>query len=150
LIAQSTPDKAWPKEAYRVEWEETHIPPEAAANMMLAVPVTLRNNGNRVWPSSVIVVSYHWFRDDKLVIWDGVRTPLPRDLRVGGRATVAVRVKTPTEPGAYVLQITLVHEHVSWFENMGASTVIQPVVVRATTTSADCDGKSFTPCTDAR
>jgi len=138
--------EVWPNEAYRVEWEEAHVPQEAAANLMLAVPVTLRNGGNRVWPASLVFISYHWFRDDKLIVWDGVRTRLPRDVRAGSRASLAVRVKTPAEPGAYVLQLTLVHENVSWFENKGANTFSRPIVVGTTTASVDC-GNGSTSCT---
>jgi hypothetical protein len=112
--------------------------------------VTLRNGGTRVWPASAVLVSYHWFRDDKLVVWDGERTRLPRDLRAGGRATLAVRVKAPAEPGAYVLQLTLVHENVSWFENKGANTVIRPIVVRTTTELVDGDGGGSASCATER
>ena len=135
----------WPSEAYRVVWEESHVPQEAAANLILAVPVTLRNSGNRVWPASLVFMSYHWFRDDTLIVWDGVRTRLPRDVRAGSRASLAVRVKTPAEPGAYVLQLTLVHENVSWFENKGATTLSRPIVVGTTTASVDC-GSGSTSC----
>lgn len=145
-VAQA-PERAWPNEAYRVEWEEAHVPEEAAANLVLAVPVTLRNAGNRVWPVSLVFVSYHWFRDEALVSWDGVRTRLPRDLRAGGRATVAVRVKTPAEPGSYLLQLSLVHENVIWFEHKGADTLVRPIVVRAATTPVDCGDGGSTPCT---
>jgi hypothetical protein len=131
------PELAWPNEAYRVQWEEAHVPLEAAANMVFAVPVTLRNGGNRVWPASLVLLAYHWFRDQKLVVWDGERTRLPRDVRAGSQATLAMRVKTPAEPGAYMLQLTLVHENVIWFEHTGASTVSRPVVVRTTTASAN-------------
>ena len=89
-------DQTWPHEAYRVEWEEAHIPEEVAANVTIAVPVTLRNNGDRAWPASQVLVSYHWFRDGKLVVWDGERTPFPRDLRAGSRAAMSVRVATPS------------------------------------------------------
>ena len=136
----------WPTEAYRVEWEEAHVPREAAANLMLAVPLTLRNSGNRVWPASLVFIAYHWFRDDKVIVWDGERTRLPRDVRAGGRASLAARVKTPTEPGSYVLQLTLVHENVSWFENKGARTFTRPIVVGTTTASVDC-GSGSTSCT---
>jgi hypothetical protein len=129
--AAQAPELAWPNEAYRVDWEEAYVPLEADANRMQAVPVTLRNSGNKVWPASVVFVSYHWFRDGKLVVWDGERTRLPRDVRAGGRATLAVHVKTPAEPGAYVLQLTLVHENVIWFEHKGANMFIRPVAVGA-------------------
>ena len=138
VIGQPVAAKSWSSQAYRVEWEDAHIPEEVAANVVMAVPVTVRNIGNRVWPASQVFVAYHWFRDDRLVVWDGERTRLPRDLGAGGRAALSVRVETPAEPGSYVLQLTLVHELVSWFENKGAATVIRPVAVRPPTPSVDC------------
>jgi hypothetical protein len=147
IAAQS--DQAWLDEAYRVGWEEAHVPQEAAANVVLAVPVTLRNRGNRIWPTSQVFVAYHWFRDHKLVVWDGVRTHLPRDLEPGGRATLSARVKTPAESGSYVLQITLVQELVTWFENKGATTIFRPIVVLPPTASVDCGISGSTTCTAA-
>ena len=138
----------WPDQAYRVEWEEAHIPEEAAASAKIAIPVTVRNNGDRAWPASQVFVSYHWFRDDHLVVWDGARTSLPRDLRPASRAALSARVATPSEPGSYVLVVTLVHEQVTWFEHKGATTVARPVTVRPATQSADVSGA--TPWTAAQ
>ena len=110
----------------------------------------MRNTGNRVWPASQVFVSYHWFRDDRLVVWDGERTPFPRDLRAGSRAALSVRVATPAEPGSYVLKLTLVHELVTWFEHKGATMIIRPVAVRPPTQSVDCGSSGSTPCTAAQ
>jgi hypothetical protein len=136
-IEQAGPNKPWSAEAYRVQWEDPQVPDEVAANLKMAVPVTVRNIGNRVWPASQVFVSYHWYRDHRLVVWDGERTALPRDLGAGTRAALSVRVVTPEEPGSYVLQLTLVHELVLWFENKGAATVIRPITVRPPTQSGD-------------
>ena len=142
-------DKSWPDQAYRVAWEEAHVPVEVVANVRIAIPVTVRNSGNRVWPASQVFVAYHWARDNRLVVWDGERTRFPRDLRAGGRAALSVRVATPPEPGSYLLQLTLVHELVTWFENKGADMIIRPVVVRPPTDaeSAECAGSRVPPCT---
>ena len=140
----------WPDQAYRVEWDEAHIPEEMTASSKIAVPVTVRNTGDRVWPASQVFVSYHWLRDDRLVVWDGTRTPLPRDLRPGSRAAVSMRVTTPSEPGSYVLMVTLVHELVTWFEQKGATTVVRPVAVRPATQSVDGANSGSTPCTAAQ
>jgi hypothetical protein len=144
--ARVAPDP-WPDQAYRVEWEEAHIPEEVAANIKIAVPVTLRNTGNRVWPGSQVFVSYHWLLNDRLAVWDGERTPFLRDLRPGSRAGLSMRVATPTEPGSYVLIVTLVHEQVTWFEHKGATTIVRPVAVRPPTQSVDCGISGSTPCT---
>ena len=55
-IEQPVVDRSWPDRSYRVEWDETHIPEEVAASTKIAVAVTVRNNGNRVWPAS----RYSW------------------------------------------------------------------------------------------
>jgi hypothetical protein len=147
---QPVVDTSRPDPAYRIEWEEAHTPAEVAARITIAVPVTVRNSGNRIWPASEVFVAYHWLRDGRLVVWDGERTPFPRDVRAGSRAALSVRVATPTEPGSYVLQLTLVHEHVTWFEHKGATMIIRPVVVRPPTQSGDCGISGPTSCTAAR
>ena len=131
--AQAVVNKSWSAEAYRVQWEDPQIPEEVAADLKMAVPVTVRNIGNRTWPASQVFVAYHWYRDHRLVVWDGERTALPRDLGAGSRVALSVRVVTPAEPGSYVLQLTLVHELVTWFETKGATTVLRPITVRPPT-----------------
>ena len=150
VIQQPAVEMPWPDQEYRVEWAEVHIPAEVAAGVKIAVPVAMRNAGNRVWPASQVFVSYHWFRDDRLVVWDGERTPLPRDLRAGSRAALSVRVATPPEPGSYVLKLTLVQELVAWFELKGATMFIQPVAVTAATQSVDRGSSGSPPCTPAQ
>jgi hypothetical protein len=148
--AARTVPEPWPDQAYRVEWQEPHIPEEVAARIKIAVPLTVRNTGNRVWPASQVFVSYHWLRDDRLVVWDGERTLLPRDLRAGSGAALSVRVATPTEPGPYVLTLTLVHENVTWFEHKGATMLVRPVTVRPSTQSSDCGDSGSPSCPAAR
>ena len=136
---------SWPDEAYRVDWTEVHLPAEVAPGVRIAVPMAIVNSGNRVWPASQVFVSYHWLRDGRLIVWDGVRTALPRDLRAGSRAALSAHVTTPDEPGSYVLQLTLVHELVTWFEHRGAVMSLHPVSVRRSTQLSSCAGGS-TPC----
>ena len=143
-------DREWPDRAYRVEWEDAHVPEEVVTSSKVAVPVTVRNSGVRVWPASEVFVSYHWFRDDRLVVWDGERTRLPRDLRAGSRAGVSVHVATPKEPGSYVLMLTLVHELVTWFEHKGAIPIGRPVAVRLRIPGAECGVSGATPCLSTR
>src|SRR5687768_15218921 len=59
-IQQPVADTSRPDKAYRVEWEEAHTPTEVAAHITIAVPVTVRNSGNRIWPASEVFVAYHW------------------------------------------------------------------------------------------
>jgi hypothetical protein len=134
-VPQPAVTTPWPDQAYRVEWEESHIPSEVAPNVRIAVPVTLRNTGDRAWPASQVFVSYHWMRDGKLAVWDGERTSLPRDLRAGSRAALSAGVATPSQPGSYILVLTLVHENVTWFEHRGAGTITRTITVGQPTRS---------------
>jgi hypothetical protein len=83
-------------------------------------------------------------------VWDGERTPFPRDLRAGSRAAMSLRVATPSEPGSYVLTVSLVHENVTWFEHKGATMLTKPVVVRPPTASLDDGISGSAPCTPAQ
>ena len=63
-----------------------------------------------------IRLAYRWLRPDGTVyIADGVRTFLPCPLEPGEAAVVPVTVAAPA-PGAYVLELDLVHEDVRWFD----------------------------------
>lgn len=141
-VAPQGAASAWPDEAYRVDWTETHLPAEVAPGVRIAVPMAVVNRGTRVWPASQVFVSYHWLRDDRLIVWDGERTALPRDLRAGSRAALSAHVTAPDEPGSYLLQLTLVHELVTWFEHRGAAMSVHPISVRRSTQLSSCGGGS--------
>jgi hypothetical protein len=61
----------------------------------------------------------------------GVRSDLPWPLRPGERITLPILVATPQEPGHYLLQLDLVRELVTWFEDQGAGRLLIPVDVSA-------------------
>jgi len=72
------------------------------------------------WPT---FLSYHWLKngDRSVAAFEGHRTRLngiqPADCRRRHWAVVAA----PSVPGAYVLQVTLVQEHVMWFNDVNPS-----------------------------
>jgi glycosyltransferase involved in cell wall biosynthesis len=81
--------------------------------------VELENRGAEPWFSNggtyPVHLSYHWTRPDgEPVIWDGVRTPLPRDVAPGDRIRVRLLVTCPEEAGAYVWIPAVVQEGVDW------------------------------------
>jgi len=84
------------------------------------VPLTVTNTSVRTWPAggnTPVRVSYHWLGADSsaMIIYDGWRTPLPRDLAPGEQAFIGLRVKAPEQAGEYQLQIDLTQEKVTWF-----------------------------------
>jgi hypothetical protein len=66
-------------------------------------------------------LSYRWLaRDGAVVVEDGERTELPRDLPPGGRVELRAVVRAPDAPGRYTLRLSLVQEGVAWFDARGA------------------------------
>ncbi len=61
---------------------------------------------------------------------EGRRTRLP-ELAPGAFETAMLRVRAPREPGDYTLEIDLVYEHVSWFEERGVAPLRLPIRVEA-------------------
>ena len=92
------------------------------ANGTATVPLTVKNTGSLAWTASQLYdASYHITRwDDTVVVWDGVRTPLP-DIAPGGSATIQVAVRAPAA-GSYVVKFDLVREGVTWFSGQGIPT----------------------------
>lgn len=68
-----------------------------------------------------INISYHWRKDDgESVIYNGLRTMLSSSgLMPGCTHEREVKINTPSVPGIYLLEITLVQEGVAWFEDLG-------------------------------
>lgn len=82
--------------------------------------VTVKNAGAQTLSSHYfdpICLSYHLLsRDHHIVLWDGLRTPLPFDILPGSAATFEAVVALPTEPGNALLCLTLLQEGVCWFD----------------------------------
>jgi hypothetical protein len=61
-------------------------------------------------------VSYHWLgADGATVVKDGIRSFLIGGLAPGATTNVPVVVEYPTQPGHYILRLTLVQEGCAWF-----------------------------------
>jgi hypothetical protein len=84
--------------------------------------VTILNEGDQPWPGGegrapLIRPSYHWVDEDgRIVVFDGLRTPLPAPLAAGGACRMPVSVLAPPVAGEYGLRLDLVHEGHRWFE----------------------------------
>jgi hypothetical protein len=108
---------------YDAEYDRYQGPAEAAAGTEARATVQLLNRSWRVWDSaadSAVLVSYHWHDSSgRVVVADGLRSPLPRPMAPGDRLTTAFRFHCPATPGRYTLAIDLVHEGVTWFSQAG-------------------------------
>jgi len=94
----------------------------AKAGQLLRVPVSILNCGEASLSSSTdrpVLVSYHW-RDEsgEMITWDGLRTYLPRTLHRGDHEDLVMNVRTPDRAGSYWLEISLLKEHVTWYDDL--------------------------------
>lgn len=96
--------------------------------------VALENAGSAPWRSrgkEGVQFAYHWL--DPLgnpIVWDGVRTALPRIVEPGDSIGLEVPVVAPRPPGSYRLALDLVEEFRFWFQEVGSSPLEVPVQVR--------------------
>ena len=116
------PQADLPESAYRVEWIAAEVSgrPEPGASFQCRLRV--RNAGESVWTTTTVFPAYHWLDGRKVIVWDGVRTPLTSDVHPGDIADLLVDVHAPDRSGSFLLEFDLVHENVAWFEQRGAPT----------------------------
>ena len=94
----------------------------------------LENAGSAAWRSrgrEWIQVAYHWL--DPLgnpIVWDGLRTALPRVIEPGETVELEMTVVAPRPQGSYRLAFDLVEEHRFWFQEIGSTTLDVPVDVK--------------------
>lgn len=105
-------------------------------NSLVNLPLKVTNLGEQPLSSfstPPLFVSYHWRNSSgDIVVWDGLRTSLPYPLYKGDVEDILVTVQAPAEPGDYVLEITLLHETVRWYDDVIPGL---PIAVRARITN---------------
>jgi hypothetical protein len=90
-----------------------------AAGDETSVAIAATNTGRLEWDSGAqppFYFSYHWLSaaGDRVVTYDGRRTPFVTPVRPGERVVVAVTIATPTQPGRYRLVWDVVQEGRLW------------------------------------
>lgn len=92
--------------------KEIHIPRGEIAT----INVIIQNSSITPLPSDsthVLYLSYHWFNDDEMVVWDGLRTPFEADIT--GEYLQTMDISSPQQTGHYTLIVDVVAEGRRWF-----------------------------------
>lgn len=127
----ATSDLAGKQFAQEIEVLET--PETAKAGETVKVPITVKNTSNFVWSSEGAKpehLAYHWLdSNNQVVVFDGLRTVLPKNVPPQGSVKLEAEVKVPDKPGKYQLVFSMVEEAVAWFNDQGAEAETIPVNV---------------------
>jgi Ig-like domain from next to BRCA1 gene len=127
-----------PLAGFKVEFVKHDIPTTMKPGQTVSADVTIKNASSRTWPSETdskrqhaVNLSYHWLdRKRQMVVYDGLRTPLPRDLNPGESVTLKATIRAPEKPGEYLLHLTLVQEGVAWFSENDGGHLLIAILVR--------------------
>ena len=129
-LAPSAPYPVMAITAYQATFGQVTLPAFiSGATYQIAVPIT--NTGTVSWPAQPVstatastpqvTLSYHWIDSSgKAVVWDGLRTQLPKDVDPKASVTVNATVVAPATPCGCVLVFDLVREGVAWFGSLGS------------------------------
>jgi len=115
---------------YGVHWDRAEFEARPERNHLYATRILVRNAGLLAWPATgtaPVSLSYHWMPageraldPQRAVVWDGLRTRLPRDIAPGEAVAVEMAIVAPPASGDYRLVLDLVQEGVTWFSQQGA------------------------------
>ncbi|KUG05803.1 hypothetical protein ASZ90_016782 [hydrocarbon metagenome] len=92
--------------------------------------VQIKNAGSVEWNASAndknpffFDISYHIMNNTgEIVVFDGLRTQLPKNVRPGETVPINLEIQAPDKPGNYRFNIDIVREHVTWFGSVGSPT----------------------------
>jgi hypothetical protein len=120
-------DRAWeqrtvPESAYRAEIEAVEPQASFIPSEQRHVFFRVENNGTERWPAQLderplIRLTYRWLNlDGSVHTAEGPRSTFSRRIDPGEQILTPMHVLAPTDPGEYILEVDLVHEHVRWFD----------------------------------
>jgi hypothetical protein len=114
--------RAVSESAYRASIEPREPTSSLAPSEQRHVFFAVSNEGTERWPERLdadppIRLSYRWLHTDGSIhTEEGPRSPFSRVVNPGERILTPLHVDSPPDPGDYLLEVDLVHEHVRWFD----------------------------------
>ena len=126
-----------PDSGFQVAFESHNIPSDMPRGQIVYATITVKNMSPVTWPSKpdrkdryAVNLAYHWLdRKGATIVFDGLRTPLPRDLKPGESVDLKATIQTPEKAGRYTLEVTLVQELAAWFPEKNGAKLVVPVTV---------------------
>jgi predicted O-methyltransferase YrrM len=128
---------------------DVDAPAELPADSVVELDCAIHNAGNATLASAPpypVCVSYRWLGAASDA--EGLRTCLPVPLAPGTRLSCRVRVQTPKAAGEHALRLTLVQEHVHWFDSLNPAngrTLAVRIVAPTTSTETRAEPATSAP-----
>jgi hypothetical protein len=118
---------------YKTPWNYFQQQPDASDQ----IPLQIHNTGITKWRSRGwwrVAVAYRWWnmKTETFVKTRPLITELPRDVSSGETVEISTAVRTPSEPGKYVLVVELFGRNLDWFSQTG----VKPTLIQADIQSA--------------
>jgi SAM-dependent methyltransferase len=133
---ESSVGEPLPDEAFRAQLLPGKHIETAAASSQITLPVHVRNISKVAWPGLQKCSRYplqlgiHWLDGKgRLLVNDDARTPLKIDLPPDAEVDLVLTLIAPAKAGSYILELDMVQELVSWFQNKGSATYRMPIRV---------------------
>ncbi|MCC7494623.1 MAG: PD40 domain-containing protein [Fimbriimonadaceae bacterium] len=118
---------------YGVVWERHGLPLQLSAGELVEAEVQVRNNGTMSWRNDgqfAVYGSYQWLdRNGRVVVAEGLRADLPRQVDAEGAVALKARIQAPAAGGTYTLRFDLRQGGQVWFHELGATPLELPVTV---------------------
>ncbi len=118
---------------YGVAWEKNDLPKAMHTNALTEVALSVRNTGLMTWRNDgpfAVYASYQWVdATGRVVVAEGLRTDLPKDVAAGETVALKARVVAPPTGGPYVLRFDLRQGGQLWFAEQGAQPLEAPINV---------------------
>jgi SAM-dependent methyltransferase len=120
-----------PESAYRASVSARAVPSQMEVDSPLEIPVAIVNVSGSMWSQAdvgAIRVGNHWLdAHGGMVVQDDGRATLPAVLNPDDRCRVDLQIRTPADPGKYLLELDVVHEGITWFADRGSRTCRVPI-----------------------
>src|SRR5580693_1311215 len=130
LVSLEEMDRMWDgrsvhPDAYRATLQPYESEMSLAPSERRTVFFEVTNEGTERWPATLeqapqLRLGHRWLNaDGTLHSETGPRTPFPRPVSPGERVLSPIDAQAPAQPGEYLLEVDVVHEHVRWFDRAG-------------------------------
>ncbi|MBC8162754.1 MAG: O-antigen ligase family protein [Roseiflexaceae bacterium] len=96
--------------------------PQLDPSVLTRIQLNVTNDGRAAWEHAglrPVMLAYHWYDAETgdLFDYEGLRTPLPRDIAPGETIALSAQIMAPASPGRYVLAWDMLREQGGgWFK----------------------------------